>query len=83
MTLLRFVTRPPPFMSQGGGGATGSFLEKKLLCRCKTGCFTLVRLHLSVYALVILLSLTVPFMVGDIYDLPGEDKDVMILPIRR
>jgi hypothetical protein len=46
------------------GSATDSFLEKELLCCGKTECSTLVRLRLSVYALVTQVSLLLVFMAG-------------------
>jgi hypothetical protein len=48
------------------GLATCSFLKKELLCRGKIERSTLVRLHLSVYASVIWVSLIVLFMAGGV-----------------
>jgi hypothetical protein len=55
------IVECPPFISwptssfyrPRWGSATSSFLENELLARGKTGRFTLVRLHLSVYISVV------------------------------
>jgi hypothetical protein len=66
-SVLLFISWPTSsFYRPRWGLATGSFLQKELLCRGKIERSTLVRLRLSVYASVIWVSLIVLFMAGGV-----------------